>query len=228
MKKLPQLSRFTSSFFSIGCLVNIALLSLGSLGLGFFQTSAVVAQSIQVPLTVSRQQNESYGNFIQRATKLTVAQLKNRFSQNSALNQVRIVVIGENNGVVAPVLSVNMNRQQWLSHPNPEPLINYFQDSQFLLGFETLTPPKSEKSSTLPSSSTSAPNPTTSPTPTSQPNSAEPKKAPTAKPPSTPNQSPVATPVPLPDAAPSPTPPKMTPANALNNRFRQAAPSQSN
>ncbi|MEB3310954.1 MAG: hypothetical protein VKJ02_12035 [Snowella sp.] len=228
MKSNPKLLKIANSCWSVRYAVSLILFSGVFVSFGLPPIPAVLAQVTQVPLTLSREQNESYGSFIQRATKLTVSQLKSRFSQNSTLNQVRIVVIGENNGIVAPVLSVNMSRQQWLSNPNPEPLINYFQDSQFLLGFDTT--PKSEKTATPPKNQNNVPSPATPPTTplTAPPNSAGDNQAPTAPPPSSSNPAPLPTPVPGFNNAPSSNPPKTNPANALNNRFRQGTPSQSN
>ncbi len=231
MKNTPKLSRLAHPLFSLRYFVNVSLFSVVCLSLAVVHPPTVFAQITQVPLTLSREQNESYANFVQRATKLTVTQLKNRFSQNSNLNQVRIVLIGENNGVVAPVLSVNMSRQQWLSKLNPESLINYFQDSQFLLGFDTPTTSKPEKSPTpltTPSGNGSNPTaPTTAP-PANRPNSAKDNNSPLSTPPSIPNAStPSPAPIPPTDSAPSANPTQTNPANSLMNRFRQTTPSQS-
>ncbi|MFM7441162.1 MAG: hypothetical protein ACKO2V_21630 [Snowella sp.] len=116
-----------------------------------------IAQISQIPLTLSREPDETYPNFVQRATTLLTTRLKNDFSKNSSLNEVRIVVIGQNNGNIAPVLSVNMSRRQWLNNPNPQPLINYFSDSEFLLGFDAPVAPNPQKAIAAPTNPSNTP-----------------------------------------------------------------------
>ena len=108
--------------FSLSGLVSLSL-GCGWLSLDLINSPVAIAQISQIPLTLSREPDETYPSFVQRATTLVATRLKNDFSKNSSLNELRIVVIGQNNGNIAPVLSVNMSRQQWRSNPNPEPLI---------------------------------------------------------------------------------------------------------
>ncbi len=208
MKKKLNFLFFNPKILSFGFLTSLTVISTGWLSLGLLNQPKVIAQIPQIPLTLSREANETYLSFVQRATNLVTTRLGNNFSQNSSLNQVRIVVIGENNGNVAPVLSVNMSRQQWLNNPNPEPLINYFPDSQFLLGFDTPAPATPQKSPTPTPSPVSQPNPTSSPTAT-----------PPAIAPPINNQSPSQNPAP-PNEENSP------PKGSLYNRFRGTTPPQ--
>jgi len=150
--------------FSLSGLVSLSL-GCGWLSLDFINSPVAIAQISQIPLTLSREPEETYPNFVQRATNLVATRLKNDFSKNSSLNELRIVVIGQNNGNIAPVLSVNMSRQQWLNNPNPQPLINYFADSEFLLGFDVPVPA---------TTTTSTPAPTTPPAETPSPTQSPP------------------------------------------------------
>jgi hypothetical protein len=187
--------------FSLSCLGSLSLYCGGWFTVALVDSPAAIAQISQIPLTLSRQPDETYPSFVQRATTLVGTRLKNDFSKNSSLNELRIVVIGQNNGNIAPVLSVNMSRQQWRSNPNPEPLINYFADSEFLLGFDTPVAPIPQ---------TSTPAPTNSTTETSPPNPSPPSNSsPPNNPPSSADS--------LPPEVETPTNP---PTNSFYNRFR--------
>jgi hypothetical protein len=162
--------------FSLSCLGSLSLYCGGWLTVALVDSPVAIAQISQIPLTLSREPDETYPSFVQRATTLVATRLKNDFSKNSSLNELRIVVIGQNNGNIAPVLSVNMSRQQWLNNPNPQPLINYFSDSEFLLGFEIpVTPTPPTPAPTTPAAET--PSPTQSPPANVSPNNNPPLPA---------------------------------------------------
>ena len=186
-------------FFSLSCFASLCC--GGWFTVALVDSTVAISQISQIPLTLSREPDETYPNFVQRATTLVATRLKNDFSQNSSLNELRIVVIGQNNGNIAPVLSVNMSRQQWLSNPNPEPLISYFPDSQFLLGFDVPAPVTPKTSTTAPTNpSAETPSPTQAPPPNVSPSNNPPLPALT-----------------LPPEVDTPT---NSPNNSFYNRFR--------
>ena len=192
--KLFSLSGLVS--LSLGCggwftVVTVALVD----------SPVAIAQISQIPLTLSREPDETYPSFVQRATNLVATRLKNDFTKNSSLNQLRLVVIGQNNGNIAPVLSVNMSRQQWRSNPNPQPLINYFPDSELLLGFDAPVPATATTSTPAPMSPAAE---TRSPT-QSPPANASPSNNP---------------PLPAITQPPEVETPTNPPTNSFYNRFR--------
>ena len=187
--------------FSLSGLVSLSLGCGGWFTVALVDSPVAIAQISQIPLTLSRQPDETYPSFVQRATTLVATRLKNDFSKNSSLNELRIVVIGQNNGNIAPVLSVNMSRQQWLSNPNPQPLINYFADSEFLLGFDVPLAPIPQ---------TANPVPTTPPAETPSPTQSPPPNVPPT------NNQPLPAITPPPDSDTS----NNAPNNSFYNRFR--------
>jgi hypothetical protein len=169
--------------FSLSGLVSLSLGCGGWFTVALVDSPVAIAQISQIPLTLSREPDETYPNFVQRATTLVTTRLKNDFSKNSSLNELRIVVIGQNNGNIAPVLSVNMSRQQWLNNPNPQSLINYFADSEFLLGFDTPVAPIPQTATPVPTTpSAETPSPTQSPPPNVSPSNNPPLPAMTSPP----------------------------------------------
>ena len=180
MKTKLRQAGMIPKFFSLSCFASLSL-GCGWLSLDLINSPVAIAQISQIPLTLSREPDETYPNFVQRATTLVTTRLKNDFSKNSSLNEVRIVVIGQNNGNIAPVLSVNMSRRQWLNNPNPQPLINYFSDSEFLLGFDAPVAPTPQTAIAAPTNPSNTP-PVNNPPPSADslpPDSETPTNAPT-------------------------------------------------
>ena len=163
----------------------------GGLGFLLFWPAIAFSQILQIPLTLSRQANEEFDVFVQRATALSATTLKKRFETDKTLNQVRIVVIGENNGQVTPVLQVTMSRQQWLSDKNPEPYISYFPDSKKLLDFQAPQPsPSPDAANSGTASPAPAPSPNDNLSPSPQPSPLLNAPLPTAPFPNTPGNAP--------------------------------------
>jgi hypothetical protein len=185
--------------FSLSGLVSLSLGCGGWFTVILVDSPAAIAQISQIPLTLSREPDETYPSFVQRATTLVASRFKNDFSKNSSLNELRIVVIGQNNGNIAPVLSVNMSRRQWLNNPNPQPLINYFADSEFLLGFDAPVAPPPQTAIAAPT------NPSTPPPDPSPPSNSSPPNNPPSSVESFPSE------------VDTPTNP---PNNSFYNRFR--------
>ncbi|MFM8295574.1 MAG: hypothetical protein ACKN9E_13640 [Microcystaceae cyanobacterium] len=125
--------------------------------------SLVWSQVTQIPLTLYRQPNEEFNAFVQRARVLTTETLKQRFERDQDLNQLRVVVMGVNNGDVAPLLAVTMSREQWRSAGNASPYISYFPDSQALLNFQG--PPLPTEANSPSPAMTETPSPSKAPAP---------------------------------------------------------------
>ncbi|MFM7576784.1 MAG: hypothetical protein ACKO5Q_07590, partial [Microcystaceae cyanobacterium] len=125
--------------------------------------SLVWSQVTQIPLTLYRQPNEEFNAFVQRARVLTTETLKQRFERDQDLNQLRVVVMGVNNGDVALLLAVTMSREQWRSAGNASPYISYFPDSQALLNFQG--PPLPTEANSPSPAMTETPSPSKAPAP---------------------------------------------------------------
>lgn len=95
-----------------------------------------VAWSIpaEVNLSIKRQQAENYEQFLQRAQNLASNTLQQRFRQG--IQEMRVVVMGENKGAIAPILTVQVNRDNWNTEPSVKRWQNVFPYSKELLGFE--------------------------------------------------------------------------------------------
>ena len=65
---------------SLSGLVSLSL-GYGWLSLDFINSPVAIAQISQIPLTLSREPEETYPSFVQRATNLVATRLKNDFSK---------------------------------------------------------------------------------------------------------------------------------------------------
>ncbi|WP_013321694.1 hypothetical protein [Gloeothece verrucosa] len=98
--------------------------------------SITLAKPIEFNLPIYRQPQESYNQFMQRSKNLAYSTINSRFKQDPSLDEIKVVIVGENAGAIAPVLVVKVSRQAWINSPSVEPWATYFTDSRLLLGFD--------------------------------------------------------------------------------------------
>ncbi len=145
----------------------IVFASLAGLGFGSLlvladKPTVTRVQTRQLNLSLTTYERESYEDFLLRVEALAKENLNVLFQQNPSLQAVKILISGENQGLIAPVLSVSVSRQNWLMRPYVRTWGNYYENSKLLLGFgrspssTPLTPPVTT-------------NPTETPTPTPSP-----------------------------------------------------------
>jgi hypothetical protein len=114
-------------------------LSSGVLLVEAIAPKAVHAQTNQVSVSLQRQPNESFETFINRAEAAARATAQRNFA-SSATSGVAVTVLGESAGLVAPLLSLEVNRDNWRSRPDPQQWATYYSDARTLLGFQGLAP----------------------------------------------------------------------------------------
>lgn len=187
----------------------LVLLGLG----GGWITEVIVPQialadTERLEISLERQPNETYQTMLSRAEAAAAIAVQQSFNQDILPTNVSVMIIGQNQGAIAPVLSMDVNREQWLSNPDIQRWVTYFTAARSLLGFEgvatttagsgTATPNTQEQSeiaSPNPEALSDTPAAGTA-TPVSTPNSTgatftQPGTATTDTPSQTPNSSPV-------------------------------------
>ena len=136
----------------------VVLLELGG---GCWVTTEVLAPQIaqaytaSVDLSLDRQPNETYEGLVRRAEAAATAAAQTSFGNNIQVTDVAVMIVAQNQGAIAPVLSLQVSRTQWQDRPNPQRWAKYFTNAKALLRFEgvaTTTPGQ-----------TGAANPTTTP-----------------------------------------------------------------
>lgn len=122
-------------------LAGLSLIAVvGFTGINWLGTEAIAPQSAQaytarLSVSVARQPRESYRSFVRRAETIARAAAQRSFDRDILVSDIAVTIIGQNNGSIAPVLALNVTRQNWRRRPDAQRWATYFPDTQTLLGF---------------------------------------------------------------------------------------------
>lgn len=106
------------------------------IGLNLALAPSVQAYTTEDLLTVSWVVGEDYTALSRRAEMAARAMAQQRFDSDILLTRVIITVLGQNGGQTAPILELNVSRNEWRSRPDPQRWATYYRSSRVLLGFE--------------------------------------------------------------------------------------------
>lgn len=148
----------------------IAPLSLwvlfGCTSISWLVTAVIMPQMAQaytarVEVSLSSQPQETYINFIRRAEGVARAAAQRSFDSDVLVTDVAVTIIGEHNNAIAPILLLEVSRQNWKRRPIVSFWATYFPGTQSLLEFNPPPPPEASP----------PPPPEASPSPPPPPNS---------------------------------------------------------
>lgn len=109
-------------------------LSLVVIGFGFSIQLSTQAETARIDdITIDRQPDETYDSLVQRAESAAITALQQGFNQGSQITDVYVVILGQNQGTIAPVLAVGVSRPQWSGGSDG---FTYFNSARGLLGLE--------------------------------------------------------------------------------------------
>ncbi|WP_448561754.1 hypothetical protein [Trichothermofontia sp.] len=159
----------------------------------------------RMEITLDRLPNESYDTLLRRAEAAARAAAQRGFDRDVLVSELSIIVMAQNRGLTAPLLTLQVSRMQWRNRPDAGLWITYFRTAKDLLGLGGSPQPTTPTPTAAP--------PTPQPTPVSTPQPAA--TTPTAAPPAT-TSSPAATETPTASPPPaateaSPSPPATQP-----------------
>jgi hypothetical protein len=139
------------------------LIALGG-GFAAEQTIAPIAAhayTARVDINLTVQPSETYTVLVRRAESVARAAAQRSFDRDILISQVAVVITAQNQGTVAPVLTLRTSRNQWRSRPDPRQWSIYFQSTKRLLGMDsaptTVTPTASPIAVPTPQSPVSNP-----------------------------------------------------------------------
>lgn len=149
-------------------------------------SQAVAAQTANINISIAREKEETYENFLRRAEAMAAKTIQSRFKQDASIAELRVAINGENQGAIVPILSLKVSRSGWRMSPEIQRWATYYPDSKFLLGFEqpiaqprSATPPAGQQQPTpaeQPQSPQQPPNPETQqPIPAEEPQPEKPQ-----------------------------------------------------
>ncbi|MBR8830612.1 MAG: hypothetical protein N5P05_000886 [Chroococcopsis gigantea SAG 12.99] len=106
---------------------------------GIFSTSAVYAQTSEANLSMTRRQGETYEQLLDRGAKVAENGINQRFNRDKSLKWLKLSIFAESEGSMAPLMTVQVSRQDWLTQPDVQKWASVFPYSKTLLGFESPT-----------------------------------------------------------------------------------------
>lgn len=89
------------------------------------------AESIVVDMSVYGQ--VEYGDFFSRAEAMANDEVSRQFSQNPDLSEIQVVVVGDRDGEIVPILTTTVSRAQWQKTPRVSVWTQYYNASYALL-----------------------------------------------------------------------------------------------
>lgn len=94
----------------------------------------------RLSLYLERQGNETYDALLRRATDAAMASAQQSFDRDRQVLKVVVMVSAENNGLVAPILTLEVSRNEWKNRIRPQRWITDLTSSRTLLGFDSSMP----------------------------------------------------------------------------------------
>ena len=128
-------------------IASLSLLAWLGLGGSFCLLPSAIAPQVaqaytsRVNVTLERQPNESYDTLVRRAEAVARAAAQRSFDNDILVTEAAIVVIGENLGLSAPILTLEVSRDNWKSRPDARRWSTYYPNSKALLRIEDLVAP---------------------------------------------------------------------------------------
>lgn len=120
-------------------------------------TEAIAPQIVQaytdrVDLAIDSLPEETYETILRRAEMVARAAAQRSFDQDILVTEVYVIVSAQNQGMIAPILALEVSRQEWKKRPDPQRWATYFKTARSLLLFEQ---PNTPGTTTLPKANTS-------------------------------------------------------------------------
>lgn len=128
----PALQQSLFQKLAIGSMV-LRIAFCAGLSLAAGSASVVYAYATQDMLTVYREVGEDYNALTRRAENAARSLAQQRFDSDILQTRVMITVIGENDGQAAPILLLDVKREDWRRRPDPQFWATYYRNTQLLL-----------------------------------------------------------------------------------------------
>ncbi|WOD39348.1 hypothetical protein [Nodosilinea sp. E11] len=120
---------------SLGLRLTLAvLMGLGSVALPTLVMPPVAqAYTSRVNLYLVREQGESFDTLVQRSEIIARAAIQRSFDADVLMTDVIVTIIGDNQGISVPILTVPVSRGEWRLSPDVTQWAKYFEASRYLV-----------------------------------------------------------------------------------------------
>lgn len=79
---------------------------------------------------------QDFKSLIQQAESLAKTSIEQQFADNPSFTEVSVMILGQRNGQIVPILSSKVSRSNWQKEPRIYKWTRYFGSSEVLLGFK--------------------------------------------------------------------------------------------
>lgn len=79
---------------------------------------------------------QDFESLIQQAESIAKTSIEQEFTNNPNLTEISVMILGQRNGQVVPLLSSTVSRSDWQKEPRIYKWSRYFVSSEVLLGFK--------------------------------------------------------------------------------------------
>jgi hypothetical protein len=93
------------------------------------------AEALSLVLTIDGDHAASYSDLVAQAEFLAAETLTERFKNDPSLSRLEVVVLGDRNGQIVYLVSVNIDRDDWRSQADIRAWGQYFSMTGGLLGY---------------------------------------------------------------------------------------------
>jgi len=114
----------------------LRLVALGAIAIPLVMSPPLVqAATERLTVTLSRQGGERFRDLLTRAELIAQEEIERTFNADIVVSDVSLVVMGENQGLMTPLLSVDVRRDRWRRTPQLSEWVRYYSNAEELLGF---------------------------------------------------------------------------------------------
>jgi hypothetical protein len=104
------------------------------LGTAVFTPPPAIAYTSRVSIFLTRDDNESFEGLVRRAEITARAAVQRSFDADLLTTEAVVTIVGENQGISVPILTVEVTRDQWRSRPDVQYWTRYYDTAAGLLG----------------------------------------------------------------------------------------------
>lgn len=125
---------FLRRFTPLGFAAMVVVSTLGWVGQTLVAPPAAIAYTSRVSLFLTREQGESFESLVRRAEITARAGVQRSFDADLLVTEAIVTVVGENQGIAVPLLTVEVTRNDWRNLPDVEYWARYYAAADSLLG----------------------------------------------------------------------------------------------
>lgn len=94
---------------------------------------AAQAYTSRVNVFLVREQGESFDTLVQRSEIVARAAVQRSFDADLLMTDVIVTIIGDNQGITVPILTVPVSRSEWQLRPDVTQWADYFEAARYLI-----------------------------------------------------------------------------------------------